>query len=311
MLSERDIELAHPDAFDFIWGNLPSAKRGEFNRHLSGCRHCQAIVDEYSEIGQIIKLLPPHVEPPAGLEDRTVAAMIAALDEQRATTDRRSDAEDRTATRVYPIPQRQPPAGHETRVQPIPQLQPPAENETEPRPSPVDPSAPAEPQAPPMVTRLPVWRRYRGHLAAVAAVAAAIIAAAIVIPFSLGRGGLTEVVTFHLTPPPGSTQTASGTAVARPDASGSWTITLTVRHLRTFGDSPWYECWYVGAGKAGHPQVASAGTFLVPDSGSGTFSMTSAADPRQFKTMQIRLEQPGATGSIQGPVVLTAIGKTA
>jgi hypothetical protein len=163
-----------------------------------------------------------------------------------------------------------------------------------------------------MVTRLPVWRRYRGHLAAVAAVAAAIIAAAIVIPLSLGRGGLTEVVTFHLTPPPGSTQTASGTAVARPDASGSWTITLTVRHLRTFGDSPWYECWYVGAGKAGHPQVASAGTFLVPDSGSGTFSMTSAADPRQFNTMQIRLEQPGATGSIQGPVVLTAaIGKTA
>ena len=55
MLSERDIELAHPDAFDFVWGNLPSAKRAEFNRHLSSCRHCQAVIDEYSEIGQIIQ----------------------------------------------------------------------------------------------------------------------------------------------------------------------------------------------------------------------------------------------------------------
>ena len=58
MLSERDIELAHPEAFDFVFGNLPSAKRAEFNRHLSSCRYCQGVVDEYSDIGQIIKLLP-------------------------------------------------------------------------------------------------------------------------------------------------------------------------------------------------------------------------------------------------------------
>ena len=29
MLSERDIEAAHPDAFDFVFGNLPAAKRAE------------------------------------------------------------------------------------------------------------------------------------------------------------------------------------------------------------------------------------------------------------------------------------------
>ena len=34
-----------------------------FNRHLSGCRYCQRVVDEYSDIGGIIKSLPPHVEP--------------------------------------------------------------------------------------------------------------------------------------------------------------------------------------------------------------------------------------------------------
>ena len=108
MLSERDIEAAHPDAFDFVFGNLPAAKRADFNRHLTGCRYCQAVVDEYSEIGGIIQQLPPHVDPPAELEDRIVAAMVAALAEQRAKPDAEPDAEDQAATRVYPIPQPKP-----------------------------------------------------------------------------------------------------------------------------------------------------------------------------------------------------------
>ena len=48
MLTEREIELAHPDAFDFAFGNLPQVKKAEFTRHLSGCRHCQKVIDEYS-----------------------------------------------------------------------------------------------------------------------------------------------------------------------------------------------------------------------------------------------------------------------
>ena len=35
MLSEQDIKQAHPEAFDFVYGNLPAAKRVEFNRHLA------------------------------------------------------------------------------------------------------------------------------------------------------------------------------------------------------------------------------------------------------------------------------------
>ena len=76
MLTEREIELAHPDAFDFAFGNLPEVKQAEFTRHLGSCPHCQKVLDEYSDIGRIIKNLPPHVEPPADLEDRTVAAMV-------------------------------------------------------------------------------------------------------------------------------------------------------------------------------------------------------------------------------------------
>ena len=89
MLTDQEIELAHPDAFDFAFGNLPAARRAEFHQHLSGCRHCQRVVDEYSDIGRIIQSLPPHAEPSAGLEDRTVAAMVAAMAGQRAETHRR------------------------------------------------------------------------------------------------------------------------------------------------------------------------------------------------------------------------------
>ena len=100
------------------------AKRAEFNRHLSSCRHCPAVIDEYSEIGQIIQQLPPHVDPPAELEDRTVAAMTAALAAQRVEPAPQADAEDRTATRVYRIPEAHHSAEPETQVQPIPQLRP-------------------------------------------------------------------------------------------------------------------------------------------------------------------------------------------
>jgi hypothetical protein len=306
MLSERDIEQAHPEAFDFAFGNLPSARRAEFNRHLAGCGYCQAIVDEYREIGQVIKHLPPHVEPPSELEDRTVAAMVATLAEQTAATENRPDAEDEAATRAYPIPGRQPFQEPETRVQPIPRFQPPAENETALRQSPSDPPAPAGPQAPPVVTRLPVWRRSRGRLAAIAAVAAAIITAAIVIPLSLPGSGTATVIPLSATAAAkvSGVGAATGQATARQDASGSWHVTLTVQHLKNFGDAKWYECWYIGS-KPGQRQVAPVGSFLVSDSRSQTFTMTSAVDPRQNETMVITLQLPSADGAFnQSKVIL-------
>jgi len=259
MLSERDVELAHPEAFDFAFGNLTSAQQAEFNLHLVGCRYCQGVIDEYSEIGRIIKNLPPHVEPPPGLEDRTVAAMLAFFADQRARPDRRPDAEDRAATRIYPIPERQP----------------------------------------------PVWRRYRGGLVAVAA---AIITAAIVVPLSLAGGRTAPaqaavVIPLHATAAAKlkGDGAATGRATARQDASGSWHITLTVQHLKHFDPEPWYGCWYVS--RDGR-QVASAGTFLVPASGRGTFSMTSAVDPHGFPTMEITIQPPSKNGARAGTIIL-------
>src|SRR5690349_19073987 len=232
MFSEQDIERARPEAFDFVFGNLPPAKRAEFNRHLAGCRHCQAVIEEYSEIGGIIQQLPPHAGPPADLEDRTVAAMIAALAERRAATGRRPDTEDQAVTRLYPKPERQPAPEPQTRVRPVPQFQPPAENETGLRPSPAGPPAAAEPQARPLVTRLPVWRRPRARLAAMAAAAAAIIIAALVVIPNLGGGRLNPAQATAAVPLYATTAArvmgdgaATGRATAH-QAGPSWTFQM-------------------------------------------------------------------------------------
>jgi len=310
MLSERDIELAHPEAFDFAWGNLPAARRTGFNRHLAGCRYCQGVVDEYSDIGQIIRNLPPHVEPPPDLEDRTVAAMVAVLAGQRAQTDRRPDPEDQAATSVYPIPAVQPPAGDETLIQPRPQLQPPAGDETRVQPRP-QLQPPAEPQARPVVTQLAAWRRYQGRLAAVAAVAAAIIIAAIVVPLSLGGGPttaapVTVVIPLHATT--AAKLIGDGAATARAtarQAGPSWTFDMTVHGLKVLPGNDVYECWYATSGSTQlHPLLVSGGTFVVDNSGSATVTMTTGVDPRQFRTMEITAEPPG-NGAIHGTVILT------
>jgi hypothetical protein len=114
MLSEQEIELAHPDAFDFAFGNLASDKTVWFDRHLKDCPYCQKVVSEYAEIGRIIQTLPPHVEPPPGLEDRTVTAVAEALASRRAEPSRQSGTEDQTATRIHALPQHPVPAEPET-----------------------------------------------------------------------------------------------------------------------------------------------------------------------------------------------------
>ena len=306
MLSERDIDAAHPDAFDFVFGNLPSASRAGFNRHLIGCRYCQAVVDEYSEIGGIIQQLPPHVDPPAELEDRIVAAMVTAQAEQQTQLEAEPGAEDQRATRVYSIPQ------------------PSSEPATQLPPRPIDPATSAEGAGRPaaaelpvrsLVTRLPVWRRSRARLAGIAAAAAAIIIAALVVIPNLGGGGLnpaqaTAAVQLHATTAAKlmGDGAATGRATAH-QAGPSWTFQMTVHGLKVLpGNNDVYECWWVGPGSTkAHPQFVSGGTFVVDNSGSATVTMTTGIDPRDFRTMEVTAESPG-TGALQGKVLL--IGRT-
>ncbi|MGD0928627.1 MAG: anti-sigma factor [Streptosporangiaceae bacterium] len=287
MPSDQDIELAHPEAFDFVFGNLPPDATEEFNRHLDGCRYCQTIVADYSDIGRIVQSLPPHVEPPADLEDRTVAAVLLAMagqpiaiaGEPTKADQPSSGAEDLAATRTYQVPQAPPPAAG-------------------------DP-APGVAEASATVTPLPLWRRHRSRLASawVAAAAAIVLLAIIVIP-RLGGGGTVLVSSMHATSAAQARGDGAATATATARQNGeSWTFQMTAHGLKPLPGDDFYECWYVGAGNT----FASGGTFVVDKSGSATVPMTTGVDPRQFPTMVITAEAPG-DGALHRPFLL--IGRT-
>jgi hypothetical protein len=154
------------------------------------------------------------------------------------------------------------------------------------------------------VIRLPRWRSRTGLFTIASAVAAVVIAILLVVP---GLGAQKASFALQLVPPPGPGPAASGSALARPDSSGSWNITLTVRHLTDVGPNRWYECWYVSRDRH---QAVSAGTFVVPAGGSGTFTMTSSADPRDFQSMEITIQSPSRNGALQpAAVVLSGSAK--
>ena len=318
--------LEHPETAAWALGALDPDDSAAFEEHLRSCQQCQEQAAEFAPVARSLTLAAPADIPPPDLLTKTLAAVrYAAMAESRTETEpepeprpeldapghppastasRRSGAEDQAPTRVYPIPPRQPPPQAPTRGYPssAPQRQPPAQADTRVYPPPASKPATTEPDASAPVTGLAWWRRHRGRLTGAVAVAAAIIVAAIVVLPRLGGGPATGALAFKLVPPPGSGQAAaSGMATARLDASGSWDVTLTVHHLQHHDPAPWYECWYVSQG---HQKVASAGTFIVPKSGSGTFSMTSAVDPHDFPIMEITIESPRNNGARRGMVVL-------
>jgi hypothetical protein len=294
-------DLAHPQAADRVMGTLGPDEAVGFQLHLRGCPHCQAAVAEFGQLGQMLQHLPPAAEPPPGLEARTIASLLAAAAKDPTPTQVHqipgglaTAAEDRTATEIHPVPEAFPAEAGTSSPTQLPEI-PPAPPETGADEQPGGGLA--------KIIRFPRWQGRAGLLAVASAAASAIIAAVLIL--SGLRGGLQNgAFAFKLVPSLG--QAASGMATARPDASGSWDITLTVHHLKNFGDARWYECWYVGPG---HRRVASAGTFLVPDSGSGTFSMTSAADPHDFPTMEITIQSPNNNGTLQDTVVLSGQAK--
>ena len=156
-----------------------------------------------------------------------------------------------------------------------------------------------------------MWRRYPRRLAAIAAVAAAIIAAAIVVPLSLGRGPaeVTVVIPLHATAAAKvfGVGDATGQATAR-QTGESWTFELTVHGLKPLPGNEVYVCWWAAPGSTKlHPQVTTGGSFVVGNSGSATLTMTTGVDPRQFRTMEITAEPPG-NGALHGAVLL--IGQT-
>ena len=138
------------------------------------------------------------------------------------------------------------------------------------------------------------------------ALAAAAVTAAVFIGSTLVQGTPAVAATISLSAQPGFT--GSGTAIARRTAGG-FEISLTVQGLPIPPNGQFYECWYAGPGnRPGHPELITAGTFTVNSSAAQTFHMWSAADPADFKVMQVTLEQPG-DASQHGKVILSGVAK--
>ncbi len=147
------------------------------------------------------------------------------------------------------------------------------------------------------------WRRWSTRLSTrLSAAAAVIIAAVVTITLTLGQAAPALAFTIPLHATNGTT--ATGQAVAHHTSDG-WSIQLTVRNLKPLPSGDFYECWYASpANRPGHPDLISAGTFVVGASGTVTVQMWSAANPATFPTMEITIEQPG-NATQHGQVLLS------
>jgi hypothetical protein len=306
------IDLAHPEAADWLLGTLEPAAAAEFGDHLVGCGDCQTAVAGLGHVGRVLQQLPPAVEPPPDLAARIVDSVLAAA------------AGDRTEVHLPRIPA--------TLLAPRPRAQaPPAQRPLPPpelaslyHPSPETrhrraPAARNDTPAAAAGAARPARRQRRAGRYAIAAAAAAAVGLAAAIAFLPGLAGTTSAeapvigggtigapVLIVLHPAVG---TASGQATAW-HLPGGWSVRLQVRGLGQLAPGQYYACWYAGSGnKSRHPVLISAGTFSVGPSGSADVSMWTAADPRQLRTMEITAESPG-DASQHGRVILSGVART-
>lgn len=316
-------DLAHPEAADRVFGLLAADPSAEFQRHLTSCGSCQVAVAEFGYIGGILQHLPPVAEPPPDLGARVVASVLAAA------------AEDSADTRPFPAPGPSTASG-EPGAAASPALAPPElasryrTSADTPRQV-VQSNGPdkrvgaavkisrfPEVNGPAEVDRPAPGRRRSGRYAAAGALAAGLVAAIVFWPGPNGSTlaeppavsgtALTEVpvvIPLHAM----SGTLTSGLATAR-KLPGGWSVKLSVQGLSQLAPGEFYECWFTGAGTTtSHPIMISAGTFSTGSTGSAAVSLWSAADPRQYRAMEITAESTSGNGG-PGRVVLRGMART-
>ena len=127
------------------------------------------------------------------------------------------------------------------------------------------------------------------------------VAAAVSAGFLLSGSSPAEAYTTTLHP------VAAAAAVVAPSGqtvetqkSNGWSVQLTAAHLPKLAANQVYECWWSGPGGV----LSSAGTFRVGGSGSASVQMWTAANPDDFPTVEITVENAGHANQL-GRVVLT------
>ena len=106
------------------------------------------------------------------------------------------------------------------------------------------------------------------------------------------------VASFSLTP---VASNAAGTVIVHRSSNG-WTLDASLKRLPPLKGNEYYECWYLRSPDAPPSDAITGGSFTSGRS-SGTFTMTSAADPHHYKIMEIAIQHPGDSGR-PGTVIL-------
>ena len=272
--------LGHPEAAAWALGALDVPESEAFREHLASCSECQGAVAEFESVARALEYPVPAVEPPSDLEAKVVASFQhAVLTAKQA---------DQSPTVQHPFLAKQ--ADKSPTIAGIQRAAVQAARRDRETPKP----------APARMSKWWHWH-WNARLLSLATAAVAVVAGAIFLGVQLfSPAAPAALIPLHAQP--GFT----GSGLATPQhTDGGWSIRLTVDHLKALPPGQFYECWYAGPGnRPGHPNLITAGTFIVGQSGSGTFSMWSAADPAKFKIMQITAERPGDAGQ-HGPVILS------
>jgi hypothetical protein len=290
MPPDADPGLRHQDAAGWALGALDPADAEAFASHLRDCAQCQRAVAGFEAVTRALKSPAPAVEPPPGLEAKTIAsvqnAVLAARQAQQAAT-----------------------AQHNTMVTAAPAQQGPAVASVAHAGTTAEGTGKGAEPEPAKMAKWWHWHWNLPSVSAASALAGAAVAIAAVLLVPLFQAAPAVAATFYLDPPPGGAASAvagaaSGVAKVQPVAGG-YLIHLTVHGLKSLGPGSVYECGYSQSGTSS--QWITAGSF----SSSGSHVMMSAANPHMFTVMKIYLERAGDFNPADGTLVLSGKALTA
>ena len=277
-----DLELVpdreHEDLAGWVLGALDPEEHARFRAHLETCRECQ---DGVAEFGPTARLL-------------NAAAESWQADDPAATT--AVPPPDQRATVRVKLPAARPPADAE----------PPADLKERTLARVREAAAGERTEQTERTAAKTGWMHRTSYRWAAAAAAVVVVAGGGAAAAVVSEAAPAAAFTIPMHAQNGSS--AAGQARAHQTGSG-WSISMTVSHLKRLPAGQFYECWYASRDSTpGDLKLITAGTFTVGASGSATVQMWSAADPKQFPTMQITEETAG-DASQHGTVILSGTAR--
>jgi hypothetical protein len=281
----------HPDVAGYLLGTLQDDETRAFLDHLDSCDACRVELDQLAGLPELLTDVPDSWSLPAGLEDRTFAAVEAAAQGVGARTGAAAGTSTGTGTSAGTGTGAADGTGTGTGT------------------GTGDAAGTGTGDAGELTTITPITaarRRSRGprrpqRLLIAAAAAAAVIITGVATLSSLRTSTPAPLTTIRLISADGGP--AHGSATVRTTPAGL-TIDMTVDGLAPTPKGRIYTCWLVANDDTlAHPDRVSVGSFLVRGR-TVHVHWTSAADLDRFPHLGVTVEPDNGNPSHQGPKAL-------